>query len=133
MSKEEMVQFFGEPISSYSRAEAIEDGVLNDVTETAKEAGFRFPVCLTAGVWEKCVEIPEGVEMQDEDGRLWDVLYMAAHAVRRAPVGADSVPFRVHVRNDNRNRIPPAVELVAMIHGGDNGEPVFTIMLPGED
>lgn len=37
-----MHEFFGEPIHFYTRAaEALEDGTLVDVSETAKEAGFR--------------------------------------------------------------------------------------------
>lgn len=35
-----MLEFFGEPISSYSRKRAVEDGVLIDVSETAKKAGI---------------------------------------------------------------------------------------------
>jgi hypothetical protein len=31
-------------ISVYTRQDAINDGVLVDVTETAKEMGFRYPV-----------------------------------------------------------------------------------------
>ena len=38
-------------IHSYSRQQAIEDGVLVDVTATAREAGFRYPVALTATVF----------------------------------------------------------------------------------
>src|SRR4051812_27741843 len=38
---------FGEVIFAYTRKQAIEDGVLVDVTETAKEAGFKIPVALT--------------------------------------------------------------------------------------
>ena len=34
-------------ISSYTRSEALADGVLVDVTETAREAGFVIPVALT--------------------------------------------------------------------------------------
>ena len=55
-------------IFSYTRAQAIEDGVLVDVTETAKEAGFRIPVALTQSVWAEYVAVPEGVEGQDEEG-----------------------------------------------------------------
>jgi type I site-specific restriction endonuclease len=40
-------EIFGEPIHSYTRADAFADGYLVDVTDTAREAGFRFPVALT--------------------------------------------------------------------------------------
>ena len=35
-------------IHAYSRSQAIEDGVLIDVTATAREAGSRYPVALAA-------------------------------------------------------------------------------------
>ena len=78
--------FFGEVVYSYSRAQALADGVLIDVTDTAREAGFRWPVALTGGVWMDCVawsEIDSAKQTpQDESGRLWDVVFMAAYAVR---------------------------------------------------
>ena len=73
-----------EIIDRYSREDAIEDGVLCDITDTkeAKEAGFKIPVCLTSAVYET-VKVPEGLEgSQDFTGRLWDVCYMATHAIR---------------------------------------------------
>ncbi len=119
-------------IHRYTRAQAIADGVLVDATKLAHEAGFRFPVALTRAAWEKCVTVPEGVLCQDEEGRLWDVLHMLYGAIRRGQDGSE-VPFQVHVRNSNRRGRPPAVQLRAVCGPGDEGEPVVTIMLPGED
>ncbi len=42
---------FGPAISAYSRAQAIEDGILVDVSDTAREAGFNIPVAITRTVW----------------------------------------------------------------------------------
>ncbi len=36
--------FFGNVISTYTRAQAIEDGVLVDAGSMAQEAGFKWPV-----------------------------------------------------------------------------------------
>ena len=44
-----------ELIYSYSRKQAIEDGVLVDVSEMAKEAGFKFPVAMTNTVWTELI------------------------------------------------------------------------------
>jgi hypothetical protein len=60
-------------IHRYRRAQALADGVLVDVSATAREAGIRYPVALTRAAWERCVAIPPGVVCQDEAGRLWDV------------------------------------------------------------
>jgi hypothetical protein len=71
-------------IHRYTRAEAIADGVLIDVSGVAREAGIRYPVALTAAVWRRCVAVPPGVRCQDEAGRLWDVLWLLRCAVGRS-------------------------------------------------
>ncbi len=71
-------------IHSYSRTDALHDGVLIDVSAVAREAGIRFPVALTAAVWAKCVAVPPGVESQDEAGRLWEVLWLLRCGVQRS-------------------------------------------------
>jgi len=119
-------------IHAYSRADAIRDGVLIDVSPTAREAGIRFPIALTATAWAKCVEVPPGVVCQDEAGRLWDVLWLLACAIRRGDAG-NVARYGVHVRNDNRTGTPRLVPLKAVCGPGDQGEPVITIMLPEED
>jgi hypothetical protein len=119
-------------IHRYSRAEAIRDGVLIEVSAVAAEAGIRWPVALTRAVWERCVRVPAGVTCQDEAGRLWDVLWLLRRAIRRQG-GGRVVNYAVHVRNDNREGTPPLVHLKAMSSLGDHGEPVLTVMMPTED
>src|SRR5690349_94629 len=119
-------------IFAYTRAQAIADGELVDVTGTAKEAGFRYPVALTRAVWCEYVEVPAGVEGQDEKGRLWDILVMLGYAIR-GDRDQSVLRFRLHVRNDNREQMPPLVELKALCGPDDDGSPCITIMLPLED
>jgi hypothetical protein len=116
-------------IHRYTRADAIRDGVLIDVSATAREAGFKYPVALTAAAWARCVAVPPGVVCQDEAGRLWDVLTMLRFAVRGESGGARELRFGVHVRNDNRDRAPQLVRLKALCGPGDQGEPVITVTL----
>jgi hypothetical protein len=78
------------------------------------------------------VAVPPGVVCQDEAGRLWDILFLLRQAIRRGAGGA-IVYFRVHVRHDNRDRMPPLVRLKAVCGPGDDAEPVVTVMLPNED
>ena len=122
-----------EVISRYSRAQAIEDGVLVDVSTVAKEAGIKFPVAMTATVWGQYVEVPEGVTCQDESGRLWDIVWMFRCAA--AKFDGDTLLFKLYVRNQNRQRLTrqDLVTLKAICGPGDNGEPVVTIMTPEED
>jgi hypothetical protein len=122
-------------IIQYTRREAIADGVLKDVSETSEwhEAGFKFPVAMTERVWKECVEVPPNVPDQDWHGRLWDILWMLKCAIRLSRNGDNLLFFVVHVRNDNRQGIPPAVKLKCHCGPGDEGEPVLTIMFPDED
>jgi hypothetical protein len=120
-------------IHRYTRADAIRDGVLIDVTEAAREAGFKFPVALTAAAWARCVVVPPGLVCQDEASRLWDVLFLLHLAIRGQRKDSDEVRFAVHIRNDNRERTPPLVRLKAQCGPSDQAEPVVTVMMPDED
>jgi hypothetical protein len=107
--------------------------VLIDASRAAREAGFRYPVALTAAAWAECVAVPAGVACQDEAGRLWNVLVMLRFAIRRDGGVASEVRFGVHVRNDNREGTPPLVRLKVVCGPGDRDEPVITVMLPDEN
>ncbi len=121
-----------EVISMYTRAQAIEDGLLMNVTETAKEAGIKLPMAVTQRLWaEYITPDPRSVEHygQSIDGRLWDVLYMFAFSARRVP-GSE---FIYTVRMVMKRALQRDIRIRAVIDGGDNGEPAITLMLPGED
>jgi len=124
-------------ISKYTRAQALEDGVLVDVTDTAREAGFKVPVALTRAVWalvEPTKEETE-VDLQDAQGRLWDLLSVAAWRARTAP-GSDELRFGVLFRLRGRPGVRAGMHKTELkLHSGpgDGGEHVLTIMLPEED
>ncbi len=143
-------EFFGEPISIYTRAQAIGDGTLVPVDQSlAADAGFLLPVALTRAVFEDCVawtaqDTRHTGVLQDEVGRLWDVVAMAAKAARRAR-GNHRVGFQLYRVPRDRGRIPIddlddhqhealcLVSLVLHCGPGDAGEPVLTILQPDED
>jgi hypothetical protein len=97
----------------------------------AAEAGFRIPVALTSAVWAHVVPgealVAQG---QSTEGRLWDVLVLAAVGARRSS-GESSFRFDAMflARGSRRERI----SLKAVCGPGDDAEPVITIMLPDED
>jgi len=77
-------------IFRYTREEAVEDGVLVDVTEWASadkgfHGGFRCPVALTRALWE-VVDIDSRKHRGGGDtrGRAHDVLWMGSLALRSA-------------------------------------------------
>lgn len=153
MSDEKLESLFGGAVYTYTRAQAIDDGVLIDVSEPAKEAGFKIPVAISQAAYEKYVEWTEEdtkrhEAYQDVSGRLWDVLYMLHVAIstgvnkvasKRHSVAPNAVGETVHYkflcipRDLSNHTEAQEYELKAHIGPGDNYEPVITIMLPGED
>jgi hypothetical protein len=130
-------EYFGDVVSTYTRAQAIEDGVLVDVTQTAKEAGFRWPTALTRYVWNDCVAWSKDDNKrqvyQDESGRLWDVLWMAFSAIDQAPGNGAQLEFHLLRVPRGGKRMTACLTTLKLVVGpGDQGEPVVTIMLPGE-
>ena len=121
-------------ISIYTRREALADGVQKDISGIAGEAGIRYPVFITQGVYAQYVIVPLGVECQDEQGRLWDVVWMLACAIRREDADSSAFHFQLYVRNSNESE----AELVTLLavcgpRDFDDPRPAITIMLPGED
>ena len=135
--------FDGAPVVyRYTRADGIADGSLVDVSETAREAGLRLPTALTRAVWSDCVEWTDedraksrSIGGQDERGRLWDVLWMAKVNLAMRKTKPITEPLVYEVRRlprPGRGR-RQRVQLKLTITGGDNGEPVITILEPDED
>ena len=113
-----------ELISSYSRVQAIEDGVLVDISHTSEvhESGFKIPVCVTDHLWAKIRDttIPWG----DWHGRLWDVCTLAVLAFKTCRAqGKDChlVPFKLSFCEDKK---------LATLWLCFNEHEGFTIMFP---
>jgi len=125
---------FGPVIYSYTRAQAVADGVQVEVTKTAAEAGIKFPVFLTRTVFDAYVEVPPGVTGQDEAGRLWDIVWMLRFAILRSRPGADRIPVALYVRQSDRER-PRLIKLIATCGplDIDDPQPAITVMMPDED
>lgn len=132
---------FGPLIDAYTRADMIQDGGLVAIPEAvSREAGITVPVALTRAAWEDCVAWGDADDRRkgicnDEDGRLWDVLWMTRQTIRRARLcDRDRIRVQLHrVPRPGCARAPRLVELVAVIGPGDSGEPVMTVMQPDEE
>src|SRR5512137_2501512 len=121
-------------VYQYTRSQAIADGFQIEVTKTAAEAGIRFPVFITRGVYEQCVAVPPGVTGQDEAGRLWDVVWMLRFAIMRSQPGATRLTVALYVRNSDAH--PARLTKLIATAGAvdiDDPAPAITVMLPDED
>jgi uncharacterized protein DUF6573 len=126
-------------ISSYSRGQAIEDGVLVDLrqgelNDLLNEAGFRWPMASTSSVFFECIDVTPAARRAGNDikGRLWDILQTMKNAMRRTGnTLTTELFFDVLVVRD---RIQPTLTKLKVVAGPDDyGRPCLTIMFPEED
>jgi hypothetical protein len=121
----------------YTRAEALADGVLLDLTPLAREAGFKHPTAFTAGLWAAYGPPDQGIT--DAAGIAWDILWMLrCSLLGLPPARIERYPDReiayFEVLLTPRGRTQPVlVQLKAICDGGDDGAPVVTVLLPHED
>jgi hypothetical protein len=122
-----------EYIYTYSRKEAVDDGLQVDVSKLASETGIRVPVFLTRAVYDQCVTVPEGVTGQDEIGRQWDILVILRLAVQAGYPDSRRLRFTLSVNNGGIK--PEMITLMAVCGPLDADAPqrVITVMLPDED
>ncbi|MEO7799660.1 MAG: DUF6573 family protein [Opitutaceae bacterium] len=119
---------FGETIYSYSRTQAIEDGVLVDLSQTDSiREHWKHPFACTSAVWaiiEDALEKPG----QDVSGICHDISMMAKLAIRNAQDARETeqIRFDVIIRGKKHT-------LKLHIGPGDTAAPVLTLMLPYED
>jgi len=136
-----MESFFGTPVYVGTRAAAIAQGLLVDVDAVLgahkMRSCMRWPIACTPGVWawiQPTAEEEQGAG-QSVAGRLHDVMSMMYFAAVAAPKGRAEVPFQVLFFCGPARRQPHALMQVALrmvVGPGDAGEPVVTLMLPGE-
>lgn len=117
-----------EVISTYSRAQAIEDGVLFDVSKRAREVGIKYPVAITSGVQSILEDVGDS-GCQDYEGRLWDLLMV--FRTEASKIKGDTIYFSVHFLTPKEKL--QEEKFWAKCCPGDNMDPVITIMLIGED
>lgn len=136
----------------YTRVQALEDGVLVDLTEWAKELGFVLPVACTAAVWQGYIVPPPGTRElgQSERGRAHDLLWMLRIAIQRQKAhgeSSDSLLFEVvFLQSPDTSRQGQAPSQPCLPAGrhetvkpksicgpGDHAEPVLTILLTDEE
>ena len=117
-----MEDIFGPVISSYSRAQAHNDGVLVDVTSDETRRLYKFPVSITAGL-RAALSKGAGSDPATFAARLWDVLYMGSVASRVHRDAGSDLFYSVKVGCE-------VVSIWANCGPSDNAEPVMTFGFP---
>jgi len=132
-------------ISMYTRRQAIEDGVLVDVSDVAKsEYGINLPLAFTRAVWDEYITPdPRSVSWgQSIRGRLHDALFMLLpylKHVTRDQKWIDkfnrdgSVTFYYKVIFIMKEKQQRTIQLKVVLSLDENYRPVVTVLKPNED
>ncbi len=132
------MQVFDDPmfnmIFSYTRKQAIEDGNLIDVTEQAKEAGFKIPVAVSLNLYDGYIKPPEGLEGEGQsiEGRLHDLFTMCMLAMQEN-LDQSRINFQVLFLMSAEPRKLEEVEVICQCGPDDDMKPCITLMLPDDD
>jgi len=128
-----MADLFGPVIYAYTRAQALADGELVDISKLASEAGITFPVAVTRAVYALLdpARMPCG---QSVDGRGWDLVWMLRCTIKAGAAGS-LIKFQVIFGEEGPRGgyTQKLTNLKAVCGPGDDAEPVITVMLPEED
>lgn len=113
-------------IHTYTRAQAIADGVLIEVTDLVRkhEIPFKVPVAIARGI--AC-----DLDLIDDDGVLDEdraVRLLKAAAIEAARTARERPSNSLLTFEVRRHPGAPVVKVYVSIDGGDHGEPVLTIM-----
>ena len=130
-----MESIFGdcEIISRYTRADAIEDGTLIDITGNFPGIShqlYKYPVACTSAVWA-IVEaaVASKQHCNDYKGVVWDLLWMSQKGIVRRIDESQHI-YRMIITGTGTKKYH---DFKIVCHGGDQAEPVLTILLPWED
>ena len=118
-----------EVVTGYSRAEAIADGVLIDVSKEAAEVGITLAAVVTPSVWAELIGNPKWEGWGTEEERLGRLLSDSFTELEKAE--SDTVFFSI--RMSDMGSIVGEIDFRAQRGPGDNLEPVLTVMLGHED
>jgi len=118
-------------IYTYTRQQSIEDGVFIDVSNLARQAGYKWPVALTSHLYHTYINPSNSLKPygQSDIGRLWDVLNVLRLMSQKS--NGTIVLFKVSFLMEIDRMEETTLKAIA--GPGDEGEPVITIMTPEED
>lgn len=122
-------------IYSYTRKQALEDGVLVDLTKWGKASekfpsGFTCSVAFTNTLWVAVQNLPNlNIGLRQIKDRSIDVIYQGAKALREAMTHhEDEAVFDVVLPQKGKAEVKE--QLLIQFHEGDEGEPAVTIGFP---
>lgn len=123
-----------EVVSTYTRRQAIEDGVLIDLSNSFPKdtTVFKWNVCCTSSVWA-LIENAADADNVDAATFVYDLCFMAGLAIKTLrDTDRPELFFKIMLPLCN-NGVERKLKLVCGPVGPDDPSPCLTIMMPDED
>ncbi len=114
-----------------NRQQAIQAGILIDVTEDAKKLGLTFPITVTKPLWDIGIAPIEGISEQDKTERLRDVLMAFRLRLAGQTTLSPLIDFPAMLALPPGG-VPQPVPLFALIQPDEQNRATATLLLPNE-
>lgn len=113
-------------IFSYTRKQAIEDGVLIDINAVYPDECkiYKYPIAFTSELWEL---------VSGKKAWVWDILFMSLHSPTFKMLSESTKLFTLSLPSEAGSNNIDEHTLKIVVSGGDNGEPVITVMFKNQD
>jgi len=111
--------------------QALASGALIDVTPTAKELGFSFPVTITKPLWEIGIAPSQTLTKEEQSSRLRDVLMAFRLRLAGQATISPLIDFPALLAFPPNN-VPQPIPLFALIQPDEQNRATVTLLLPNE-
>ena len=111
--------------------QAIASGVLIDVTPTAQQLGFSFPISITKPLWEVGIAPTDTIGEEEKLHRLRDVLIAFRLRLASQPTVSPLIDFPALLAFPP-NGAPQLIPLFALIQPDEQNRAMATLLLPNE-
>jgi hypothetical protein len=116
---------------SENRHQAIQAGILIDVTEDAKKLGLTFPVTITKPLWEVGIAPLATMSEEDKSARVRDVLMAFRLRLAGQTTLSPLIDFPAMLAMPP-GAVPQPVPLFALIQPDEENRAMATLLLPNE-
>jgi len=115
-----------------TRQEAVQAGILVDVTEAASQVGISLPVGLTRPLWETGITAGDQIPEEYHQSRVHDLLVALRLFLEQAPVTSPLMEFPALI-SFSQDEIPQVTPLFVLAHREESSTPYsLTVLLPRE-
>ena len=129
VSKEKVDQLVNQVMAT--RHEAIQAGVLIDVTADAQKLGMSFPITITKPLWEIGIAPDQTLSEETKAERLRDVLMAFRLRLASQATLSPLIDFPAMLALPPGG-VPQPVPLFALIQSGEQNQAMVTLLLPNE-